>query len=246
MTAQTKTVLKTYFETDDIPTEAQFVDLIDSLMTVAVVDNMTWTNDDSNTVGTDANRPSIVYSHELRLGKAGNGNASTPGALGATNFEVMTGYFGEKIRVGTAVDALGGKGLTWTHYLGTTTFTIVVGNSGTAIARHSSGGIVTFPTSVTSYLVCTAGFGFDAPVNGSTTSPNFKLATGMGLFRSNVGITRLSAACGSIEVMSWETDGTVNFTVDHASTPANTNTAAPDSWMKIKRAGTVYHIPLYS
>lgn len=34
MSEQTRTVLKTYFETGDIPTEAQFIDLIDSLVDI--------------------------------------------------------------------------------------------------------------------------------------------------------------------------------------------------------------------
>lgn len=38
MAQQIRTILKTYFETGDVPTEAQFIDLIDSLFNIAESD----------------------------------------------------------------------------------------------------------------------------------------------------------------------------------------------------------------
>jgi len=244
MTVRTKTVLKSYFETDDVPTQSNFEDLIDSLLTGVVAENITWTTDDTNTVGADASRPSILWTHELRIGKG----SSNPGAaLGSTNFEIFTGYFNEKITVYNA--GASWRGLAFYGYLGTTVWgRIGTNNSNQFQYEHSSGGLVTFPTS-NSAALSSAQF---ASSNAAQTAafPAFLAGgTGNGMFYSTNTNTRLGFCVGTAEVFNFfAADNTANFVIDHATAPTNNapQTNAPDDWLKIKMAGTVYHIPLYT
>lgn len=56
MAQKTKTVLKTYFNTGDLPTESNFSDLIDSVQATLVAgDNISLTSQDNGSVKIDAN-----------------------------------------------------------------------------------------------------------------------------------------------------------------------------------------------
>lgn len=56
MAQVTKTVLKTYFNTGDLPTESNFIDLIDSLQSTLVAsDNISLTSQSNGSVKIDAN-----------------------------------------------------------------------------------------------------------------------------------------------------------------------------------------------
>ena len=56
MAQVTKTVLKTYFNTGDLPTESNFIDLIDSLQSTLVAgDNISLTSQNNGSVKIDAN-----------------------------------------------------------------------------------------------------------------------------------------------------------------------------------------------
>lgn len=56
MAQVTKTALKTYFNTGDLPTESNFIDLIDSLQSTLVAgDNISLTSQDNGSVKIDAN-----------------------------------------------------------------------------------------------------------------------------------------------------------------------------------------------
>ena len=56
MAQVTKTVLKTYFNTGDLPTESNFSDLIDSLQSTLVAgDNISLTSQNNGSVKIDAN-----------------------------------------------------------------------------------------------------------------------------------------------------------------------------------------------
>lgn len=56
MAQVTKTVLKTYFNTGDLPTESNFIDLIDSSQSTLVAgDNISLTSQDNGSVKIDAN-----------------------------------------------------------------------------------------------------------------------------------------------------------------------------------------------
>lgn len=56
MTQVTKTVLKTYFNTGDLPTESNFIDLIDSSQSTLVAgDNISLTSQNNGSVKIDAN-----------------------------------------------------------------------------------------------------------------------------------------------------------------------------------------------
>lgn len=244
MTAQTKTTLKSYFETDDVPTQSNFEDLIDSLLTGAVAQNITWTTDDTNTVGADAARPSILWTHELRIGK---GSSNAGAALNSTNFEIYTGYLNEKISVYNA--GASWRGLAFYNYIGTTTWgRFGTNNSNVTQFEHSGGGLVSFPSTTGSALSTNQ---FAATNTGQTAAfPGFLAGgTGNGMFYSTATNTRLGFCVGTTEVLNFfAADNVANFVVDHASSPANNapQTNAPDDWLKIKMAGTVYHVPLYT
>lgn len=56
MAQVTKTILKTYFNTGDLPTESNFIDLIDSLQSTLVAgDNISLTSQNNGSVKIDAN-----------------------------------------------------------------------------------------------------------------------------------------------------------------------------------------------
>ena len=56
MAQVTKTVLKTYFNTGDLPTESNFIDLIDSSQSTLVAgDNISLTSQNNGSVKIDAN-----------------------------------------------------------------------------------------------------------------------------------------------------------------------------------------------
>ena len=56
MAQVTKTVLKTYFNTGDLPTESNFSDLIDSVQSTLVAgDNISLTSESNGSVKIDAN-----------------------------------------------------------------------------------------------------------------------------------------------------------------------------------------------
>lgn len=75
MTAQSVTTLKTYFETADVPTAAQFVNLIDVLPTKVppALTTLTWNNQGASTYSTDST------SGNLLLTATATGNASNYG-----------------------------------------------------------------------------------------------------------------------------------------------------------------------
>jgi hypothetical protein len=76
MAAQNKTTVKSYFQTDDVPTEAQFVDLVDSYQDARAALLSSPASDPTGIAGADA-VTNIVSLTQAEYDAIGSPNATT-------------------------------------------------------------------------------------------------------------------------------------------------------------------------
>lgn len=130
MAQVTKTVLKTYFNTGDLPTESNFIDLIDSSQSTLVAgDNISLTSQSNGSVKIDANvsNNGIITtfnnSDELATVLESFKNNSTPGIavyipvngsvhIGTWNFSDLTAPLGTIVIIQETRNAIANPGLT--------------------------------------------------------------------------------------------------------------------------------------
>ena len=130
MAQVTKTVLKTYFNTGDLPTESNFIDLIDSSQSTLVAgDNISLTSQSNGSVKIDANvsNNGIITTfnnnNELATVLKSFTNNSTPGIavyipvngssyIGTWDFSGLTAPLGTIIIIQETQNAIANPGLT--------------------------------------------------------------------------------------------------------------------------------------
>ena len=130
MAQVTKTVLKTYFNTGDLPTESNFSDLIDSLQpTLVAGNNISLTSNSNGSVKIDANvsNNGIITtfndSNELTTVLKSFRDNSTPGIavyipvngssyIGTWDFSSLTAPLGTIVIIQESRDAIANPGLT--------------------------------------------------------------------------------------------------------------------------------------
>lgn len=130
MAQVTKTVLKTYFNTGDLPTESNFIDLIDSSQSTLVAgDNISLTSQSNGSVKIDANvsNNGIIATfnsnNELATVLKSFTNNSTPGIavyvpvngsayVGTWNFSDLTAPLGTIVIIQETRNAIANPGLT--------------------------------------------------------------------------------------------------------------------------------------
>lgn len=130
MAQVTKTVLKTYFNTGDLPTESNFIDLIDSSQSTLVAgNNISLTSQSNGSVKIDANvsNNGIITtfnnSNELATVLKSFTNNSTPGIavyipvngsvyIGTWNFSDLTAPLGTIVIIQENLHAIADPGLT--------------------------------------------------------------------------------------------------------------------------------------
>lgn len=126
----TKTVLKTYFNTGDLPTESNFSDLIDSLQSTLVAgDNISLTSNSNGSVKIDANVSNngiittFKNSNELATVLKSFSDNSTPGIavyipvngsayIGTWDFSSLSAPLGTIVIIQESRNALANPGLT--------------------------------------------------------------------------------------------------------------------------------------
>lgn len=130
MAQVTKTVLKTYFNTGDLPTESNFIDLIDSLQSTLVAgDNISLTSQSNGSVKIDANVSNngiittFKNSNELATVLKSFLDNSTPGIavynpvngstyIGTWNFKDLPAPLGTIVIIQETRNAIANLGLT--------------------------------------------------------------------------------------------------------------------------------------
>lgn len=130
MAQVTKTVLKTYFNTGDLPTESNFIDLIDSSQSTLVAgDNISLTSQSNGSVKIDANVSNngiittFKNNNELATVLKSFINNSTPGIavyipasstsyIGTWNFSDLAAPLGTIVIIQETRNALANTGLT--------------------------------------------------------------------------------------------------------------------------------------
>ena len=129
MAQVTKTVLKTYFNTGDLPTESNFIDLIDSSQSTLVAgDNISLTSQSNGSVKIDANVSNGIITtfnnnNELATVLKSFTNNSTPGIavyipvngssyIGTWDFSGLTAPLGTIIIIQETQNAIANPGLT--------------------------------------------------------------------------------------------------------------------------------------
>ena len=130
MAQKTKTVLKTYFNTGDLPTESNFIDLIDSSQSTLVAgNNISLTSQSNGSVKIDANvsNNGIITtfnnSNELATVLKSFTDNSTPGIavyipvngtsyIGTWNFSDLTAPLGTIVIIQETQNAIANPGLT--------------------------------------------------------------------------------------------------------------------------------------
>ena len=121
MAQVTKTVLKTYFNTGDLPTESNFIDLIDSSQSTLVAgDNISLTSQSNGSVKIDAN---VSNNNKLATVLKSFTDNSTPGIavyipvsgssyIGTWNFSDLTAPLGTIVIIQETRNAIANPGLT--------------------------------------------------------------------------------------------------------------------------------------
>lgn len=130
MAQVTKTVLKTYFNTGDLPTESNFIDLIDSSQSTLVAgNNISLTSQSNGSVKIDANisNNGIIttfnnnneldtvlksFTHNLTPGIAVYIPANGSSYIGTWNFSSLTAPLGTIVIIQETRNALANPGLT--------------------------------------------------------------------------------------------------------------------------------------
>lgn len=129
MAQVTKTVLKTYFNTGDLPTESNFIDLIDSSQSTLVAgDNISLTSQSNGSVKIDANVSNngiitTFNNNELATVLKSFTDNSTPGIavyipvngssyIGTWDFSDLTAPLGTIVIIQETRDAIANPGLT--------------------------------------------------------------------------------------------------------------------------------------
>lgn len=127
MAQVTKTVLKTYFNTGDLPTESNFIDLIDSSQSTLVAgNNISLTSQSNGSVKIDANNGIITtfnsnneldtilksFTHNLTPGIAVYIPVNGSSYIGTWNFSSLTAPLGTIIIIQETRNAVANPGLT--------------------------------------------------------------------------------------------------------------------------------------